>query len=88
MATPKYKKQYQEMIEYNSELFEKLKNTNKKLDEFAETQRKVLRIVHQYESALCSRTETTKYSMYSLGLSDKFMELVRESYPEIDTIVS
>lgn len=84
MPSPKYKKHYEEMIEYNSEVFEKLKSLDRNSDDFKDIQRKAVRIVHQYENALCNRTESTKFSKFSAGLSDKFMEEVRRDYPEID----
>lgn len=84
MAIPKYKKHYEEMIEYNEEVFRALKELDRKSQEFKEIQRKAVRIVHQYENALCNRTESTKFSKFSTGLSDKFMEEVRRDYPEID----
>jgi hypothetical protein len=86
MTTPKYKKQYIEMIEKNKDLFESLKKYIPSSVEFKEVQSKVLRIIRKNEDKLCSKTENTQYSSYSVGLADKFMEEVRVNYPEIDFI--
>ena len=77
MALPKYKKIYTEMLEENSEVFEQLKELDKESPEFKQIQRKAIRIAHQYENALCNRSEITGYQGYSTGLSEKFWELVR-----------
>lgn len=74
------------MIEYNEEIFEQLKSLDRTTDEFKKVQRKALRLVHQYENALCNRSETTGYTQYATGLADKFMAEVRNDYPEIDYI--
>ncbi len=92
MPAPKYKKQYEEMLDYNKEVFEELNKTyllykespKKYKDAFAEIQKKAFRIVRKNEDNLCSKSEATHFSVYSTGLSDKFWELVRSNYPEID----
>lgn len=84
MTTPKFKKQYDELIENNKELFDKLKSAPKDTEEFNELQRRVLRIVRRAEDALCSKTENTHFSNFSTGLADKFWEEIRANYPEID----
>lgn len=84
MSLPKYKKIYTEMVDDNAELFDQLKSADKSSDEFKQIQRKAIRTVHQYENALCNRSEVTGYQGYSTGLSEKFWELVRSFYPEID----
>jgi hypothetical protein len=86
VPTPKYQKQYLEMLKINRKVFEelKLKSAKRNSLEFKEIQLKALRIVRRNEDLLCSKTENTKFSNFSLGLSDKFWELVRADYPEID----
>ncbi|MFA6981963.1 MAG: hypothetical protein WC243_03005 [Patescibacteria group bacterium] len=86
MSSPKFEKQYNEMIEKNKELFDelKLRSTNPKSEDFKEVQRKALRIVRRSEDTLCSKTENTHFSSFSSGLADKFWEMVRSNYPEID----
>ncbi len=86
MALPKFEKQYMEMIELNKSAFEELKEKGKnpKSEEFAEIQRKIIRIVRRTEDRLCSKTENARYGSFSTNLADKFWEKVRESYPEVD----
>jgi hypothetical protein len=84
MALPKFKIQYDLMLENNSEIFEALKKAKRGTAEFKESQRAALRIVRKNEDILCKRTENTKFTNFSTGLADKFMELVRANYPEID----
>lgn len=87
MATTKYEKQYQEMIERNKQVFEDLQKygKNPKSEEFKEVQFKAIRIVKRNEDALCSKTENNKrFSSFSTSLSDKFWEKIRSEYPEID----
>jgi len=87
MATTKYEKQYQEMIERYKEVFEDLKKYSKKpkSEEFREVQFKAMRIVRRNEDALCSKTENNRrFSSFSTSLSDKFWEKIRSEYPEID----
>jgi len=84
MALPKFKIQYDLMLENNSEIFEALKKAKRGTTEFKEAQRAALRIVRKNEDILCKRTENTKFTNFSTGLADKFMEIVRADYPEID----
>lgn len=84
MPLPKYKRQYEEMVESNQEIFTALKNSPKNSEEFMSAQRAALRLVRKHEDALCKRTENTKFTNFSTNLADKFMEEVRANYPEID----
>lgn len=86
MALPKFEKQYQEMLKTDGEVFAelKLKGAKPKSEAFKEVQRKALRVIHQNENMLCSRTESTHFSNFSAGLADKFWEKIRANYPEID----
>jgi hypothetical protein len=84
MAVPKYEKQYQEMIKNNQRLFDSLKTTKRGTEAFKDIQKKVLRIISINENALCSRTERTHFSNFSMGLAEKFWEKIRVDYPEVD----
>jgi hypothetical protein len=86
MPTTKYEKQYQEMLKYDLKLFQDLKvaSAKPKTADFKELQRKALRVIHENENVLCSRTESTKFSNFSATLADKFWEKIRAEYPEID----
>jgi hypothetical protein len=83
MATPKYKRIYEEMLEKHKDTFDQLKTLPKDSEEYRDLKMAALRIVRQAESSLCGRTESTKYSMYSANLADKLTELVMHDYPEV-----
>lgn len=83
MAIPKYKKQYEDMIENNQELFDSLKTLPKKSEDFKSAQRAAMRIVRKNEDLLCKRTENTKFTNFSTNLADKFTEEVQTNYPEV-----
>jgi hypothetical protein len=95
MSIPKYKKQYQLMLENNKEVLDELKfafnayqiNPVSNKDRFREVQMRALRTVRKNENALCAKTENTQYSGYSTNLAEKFWEEVRRDYPEIDLAV-
>jgi len=86
MTTPKFEKQYNEMIEINKNLFDELKEKSSNLnsEEFREIQRKVVRVIRRTEDRLCSKTENAKFASFSTNLADRFWELVRANYPEVD----
>ena len=84
MTLPRYKKLYEEMVEKHSTDFKTLKTTPLGTDDFLSIQRKIQRIVGQYENALCGRMERNNRAQYSTALSEKFKNLVRENYPEFD----
>jgi hypothetical protein len=86
VSTPKFEKQYSEMMKNYQAVFDelKLKSSKPKSEDFKEVQRKALRAIHLNENALCSKTESTHYSNFSVNLADKFWEKIRANYPEID----
>ena len=86
MATPKFERQYQEMLKNDKDVFAelKLRSSKPKTDAFKEIQRKALRVIHINENSLCSRTEGTHFSNFSANLADRFWEKIRANYPEID----
>lgn len=83
MATPKYKKQFDEMVKNNKVLFDSLKITNKDSEEYKDLKQKLLRIIRKNEDILCSKTENTHYSNFSTNLADKFQAEIIAQYPEI-----
>jgi len=91
---PKYQQYFQEMIEYNKELFNEFKTIH---DEYLQNPKeyqealnnkgeKVLRIIRRYENMLCGKSENSGYGKFSTGLSDKFWGLIRNYLPRIDDI--
>ena len=90
----KHQKLFQEMVEYNEDLFKIFKELNSKFDtdpdsikeEFNTTGEKVLRVVRRYEDILCSKSESGRYGKFSSNLADKFWEQVRGYFPKIDFV--
>ncbi len=95
MATPKYKKMFDEMMEKNKALFAEYCDLQAKYDghpkkyaeELSEMQRKVLRVIKSTENGLCARTETTGRGNYSTALADKFWEEVRAVFPRVEDYI-
>lgn len=90
----KYQKYFQEMIEYNAELFTTFKAISDKYaedpiphqEELNDTGEKVLRIVRRYENMLCGKSENSGYGKFSSNLSEKFWGEVRAYLPQIDNV--
>lgn len=90
----KYKQVFQDMMEYNQELFssfQKLHDNYAKTPmafqtEFNEEGEKVLRIIRRYENILCGKSESGRYGKYSANLSEKFWQEVKMQFPKIDQI--
>lgn len=91
---PKYKEVFDDMMEYNKDLFEGFQkihdnfsiNPDKWKKGFDETGEEVLTIIRRYERILCGHTESGKYSKFSTSLSEKFWSEVRRHFPKIDFI--
>jgi hypothetical protein len=84
MAKPKYERQYEQMLKDHQDSFDELKKLDRKSEEFKSLQLKVIRIIRKNEDQLCAKTENTKFANFSLQLADKFWELIRKDYPEVD----
>lgn len=90
----KHQKLFQEMLEYNQDLFNHFKklhdeyavNPESVKDEFNSQGEKVLRVIRRYEDILCSKSEGGKYGKYSGNLAEKFWEAVRGYLPKIDFV--
>src|SRR5260221_14093574 len=94
MAAAQYKKCFKEMIEENQDEFN---NFQKIHDKFAKNPQKyrakynlegekIVDIIRKYESILCGRSEGSGYGNYTSSLADKFWNLVRGKFSEIDEI--
>jgi len=90
----KYKEFYTRMINQNKELFENFSKVYKQFEkepekfkeEFNTIGREVNVVVRRTDNKLCAQTEQSNYNKFSMGLSDKFWEMVRENYPYIDKV--
>jgi hypothetical protein len=95
MATPKYKKMFEEMLQSNKQLFADYNELLAKYDsdntryaqELSEMQRKLLRIIKNTENGLCARTENTGRGNYSTALADKFWNEVRTLFPRVEDYI-
>ena len=90
----KYKDFYIRMINQNRQLFidftsayeRFMLDPDKNKEEFNRLGKEVNIIVRRTDNKLCSQTEQSNYNKFSVGLSDKFWEMVRENYPFIDKV--
>ncbi|OGG14612.1 hypothetical protein A2773_02385 [Candidatus Gottesmanbacteria bacterium RIFCSPHIGHO2_01_FULL_39_10] len=90
----KYQDYYQKMVEDNQDLFDSFKiihdnylvNPDAWKDKFNNIGTEIMDIIKDYENRLCGKSEGSKYSVFSTGLSDKFWTLIRKNYPKIDFI--
>jgi len=85
---------FQDMVEYNKELFDEFKEIHDKfaLDEkkyqqaFNEVGEKVQGIIRKYENLLCQHSEGGKYGKFSEKTADTFWKYIRGAFPKIDFI--
>lgn len=90
----KYKEYFQDMLEYNKELFDEFKEIHDKYsmdqkkwqEEFNKIGEKVLSVIRKYENNLCGKSEGGKYGKFSSNLSEKFWEMIRAYFPKIDFV--
>lgn len=95
MATPKYKKQFDEMLKNNKAIFDQYLELEEKYlvnpaefkEELESIKNKLMRILRKNEDMLCSKSENTKYGVYSESLAMKFWEEVRAVFPKIDAVL-
>ena len=93
MAT-KYKEYFDRMLKENKEDFDRFrllyaeydKDPDKHQDKFNTEGEKILKIVNEWESKLCSQSEKAGYANYTGGLAEKFQSELRREFPLIDHI--
>ncbi len=94
MAKAKYKQYYEKMLEKEQALFDEFKpihdlykaDRNKFQNEFNQVGRKVVEAIHDWERKLCSAMGRTQYAKYSETVSEKFWDLIREDFDQIDMV--
>ena len=94
MAAAKYKEYYQKMLDENKILFEQFSIINKKFSfdpssceaDFHLIGQKVLDIIRDWDRRLCSAMGKGVYSSYSQKLSEKFWDLARVDFDQIDMV--
>lgn len=85
---------FQDMLDYNKELFAKFKDIHEKFlhdekkwkIEFDETGEEVLRTIRKYENLLCGHSESGKYGKFSNKTSETFWKYIRAKFPKIDFV--
>ena len=90
----KYQKYYQDMIDSNKELFDQFKvihdkyssDPEKNKNEFNAIGSQVMKVIRSYETHLTSEMNSSSYSRFATGLSDKLWSVVRKAYPMIDFV--
>ena len=90
----RYQQEYKEMVNENKQLFDEFKVIHDKYaqddtsnqEEFNRVGEKVVAIIRDHELHLTSKAESGQYAKYSSTLADKFWDLIRREYPEIDFV--
>jgi len=94
MAEAKYKKFYKLMREKEEALFlefEKIhyaykENSNVNQKEFNRVGERVVEVIRDWDRKLCSSMGKTMYGQYSQQVSEKFWDLVRQDFDQIDMV--
>ena len=90
----KFKEFYERMIQNNKPLFDDFIKLHREYsidqdgmqEKFNEEGAKVVSVIREWESKLCSTSERAGYGSYTSNLSEKFWEEVRKNFPLIDYI--
>jgi len=94
MASPKFQVYYQKMIDENRQLFDRFaklnehyaKNPDSDTVEFHQFGQQILDVIRDYDRRLCAAMGRGVYSVYSEKLSQKFWDLVRQDFSQIDMV--
>ncbi len=82
------------MIEEHRELFDTFKEVHDAFvlapepnqERFNKLGSEILDVIRHYERVLCGKTESGQYGKFSSGLSQKFWDEIRKTYPKIDFV--
>lgn len=94
MAKTKYNEYYQKMVAENRQLFDEFlkindlfrENPEKNATEFHQIGQKVVDKIRDFDRRLCSAMGRGVYSTYSQKLSEKFWDLARKDFDQIDMV--
>lgn len=94
MSKAKYQQYFEQMVAENQALFDKFGSIHQQYrlnpeanqDKFNDIGSEVVAIVRDWERRLCTVIGKGRYSQYSQQLSEKFWNLVRDSYDQIDMV--
>ncbi|MFZ5535336.1 MAG: hypothetical protein ACOY3M_04280 [Patescibacteria group bacterium] len=87
----KYRAAVQQMLEENKELFDEFKpihdayvlNPAANQAKYNAIGASVMDVIREYERRLCAKMGAGQYSKFSMNLSEKFMEEIKNIYPKI-----
>jgi hypothetical protein len=87
----KYRAAVQQMLEENKELFDEFKpihdayvlNPAANQAKYNTIGSTVMDVIRDYERKLCAKMGAGQYSKFSMNLSEKFMEEIKNIYPKI-----
>lgn len=87
----KYRAAVQQMLEENKELFDEFKpihdayviNPAVNQAKYNTIGSTVMDVIRDYERKLCAKMGAGQYSKFSMNLSEKFMEEIKNIYPKI-----
>jgi hypothetical protein len=87
----KYRAAVQQMLEENKELFDEFKpihdayvlNPAANQAKYNAIGANVMDVIREYERRLCAKMGAGQYSKFSMNLSEKFMEEIKNIYPKI-----
>ena len=94
MAKAKYKQYFEQMLAEEKELFENFRaiHNEYKINQTALQEKynlegeRVVAIIRDWERRLCSAMGRTIYSQYAQQVSEKFWDLVRKEFDQIDMV--
>ncbi|MBD3250447.1 MAG: hypothetical protein GF381_02680 [Candidatus Pacebacteria bacterium] len=94
MAKAKYQQYFDQMMKENQELFDQFRpiherykqNNEAHQAEFNQQGKQVRRVIQQWDRKLCSVMGRSSYDVYSQQVSEKFWDLVRQEFDQIDMI--
>lgn len=90
----KYREYFERMLTNEKEKFDKFTKLHMQYsldqdglqEKFNEEGSKIVAIIREWESKLCSTSEKAGYGGYTSNLSEKFWQEVRKSFPLIDYV--
>ncbi len=94
MAKAKYERYFEKMLVQEPELFEQFREIHDRYKqdqdqykaEFDRIGKKVVASIHHWERRLCTGMGKTQYAVYAHSVSEKFWDLVRQEFDQIDMV--
>lgn len=94
MSQTKYREYYEKMVAENRQLFDEFLKVNDRYKEdqvanateFNQVGQKVVDKIREFDRRLCSAMGRGVFSTYSQKLSEKFWDLARQDFDQIDMV--